>query len=278
MTVRLKRLFVVCLGLATVGALGLGGGPVAASADIGPVPSPASGPSTPPLNVVAVGGDRSADVHWMPPLNDGGGNVSWYAVYAFPQDPAGPIRLTPVPHIMWTGLKPRTWYTFTVTAWNGIGWSAWSNWSNWALTGPVGPPPTPTPTPIPPTPSPTPVPSPTPTPSPTPLPLSCSPHPCAVHVSQQAGAQVDLKVGDSLIVNETDNAFIQWSSRSTDGGVLKLVSETQPPPGTAGAYMAQFVALKAGMVDVVTQSRMVCNTPPCPAFPNELLTFHVSVA
>lgn len=102
----------------------------------GPPPTtPPPTASTAPLGVAAVAGTGQETVSWSPPANNGGSAVTYYAIYAYPQVATNPIQVTAGTSFTFTGLTSNTYYTFTVTAWNGVGWSAWAGWSSWVLCG-----------------------------------------------------------------------------------------------------------------------------------------------
>jgi len=152
--------------------------------------SAATAPVTPPTNITATDvGGGSAQVSWTAPSDNGGAPVSAYALYAFSYS-ATPVEIvTANPGgVTVPGLTAGSYYTFTLTAWNGAGWSPWGNYSSWLLMG-AGSTPTPTPTPTKsPTPTPTKSPTPKPTKSPTPTPTQSTP--------PGGGGKVDLSMFD----------------------------------------------------------------------------------
>lgn len=92
-----------------------------------PVNPPAPTPADPPLDVVAVSGDASADVSWSASLSSGSFPMTDYLVRS---SPGGRTCLTSVLSCTVTGLANGTAYTFTVQALTGAGWSAASDPSN----------------------------------------------------------------------------------------------------------------------------------------------------
>jgi hypothetical protein len=89
-------------------------GEPAVSAPFEPNPPPA-----PPSSVVAVAGEQSASVSWLPPA--GGGPVDRYRVRASPAD-GHPCEVPAAQtSALYAGLRNRSRYTFTVEAVNGAG-------------------------------------------------------------------------------------------------------------------------------------------------------------
>lgn len=69
---------------------------------------------------------------WAPPANFGGTTVSYYDVYLYGSDGSTATQLTANPYLAVT-TKAGVYYTFVVTAWNQVGWSAWGGWAPWEL-------------------------------------------------------------------------------------------------------------------------------------------------
>lgn len=132
---RSKGLAIFSLGLLAVSGLAGLTPALAATAD-------------PPTNVVGTStGADQITVTWTAPVNTGGGTITGYAVYAFSYTGSNnPEVVSATNSAVIGGLTPGAYYVFTVTDWNGSGWSGWSNWSGWVLTGPI---PTPSPSPSP---------------------------------------------------------------------------------------------------------------------------------
>jgi hypothetical protein len=97
-----------------------------------PAPPIVAGPAGPSSNVVgADAGAGGANVSWKSPSDPGSGSVTAYAVYAYSYTGPAVMEETTNPTMLVTGMAQNQYYTFTVTAWNGVGWGSWSNWSNW---------------------------------------------------------------------------------------------------------------------------------------------------
>ena len=94
-----------------------------ASVDQGVYESPGSNADVPgaPTNVGAVRGKRgTAKVTWAAPLSDGGSPITSYTVTVTP----GGTSITTGPNVFsatFTGIQPKTTYTFTVAATNAVG-------------------------------------------------------------------------------------------------------------------------------------------------------------
>lgn len=103
-----------------------------------PSPSPSLAPSPPaplgpPGSVAAIPGVGQAVVSWNAPASDGGSPVTAYAVYWYPNSPVGILETGGATSLTVSGLSPQTYYTFTVTAWNGRSWGPWAGWSQYVL-------------------------------------------------------------------------------------------------------------------------------------------------
>jgi hypothetical protein len=89
-------------------------GEAAVSVPFEPNPPPSS-----PVAIFASPGEQSATVHWLPPA--GGGPVERYRVRATPAD-GRPCEVPAAQtSVLYTGLRDRARYTFTVDAVNGAG-------------------------------------------------------------------------------------------------------------------------------------------------------------
>lgn len=88
-----------------------------------PTPSPTYPPSA-PRDVVAIAGDASASVTWLPPASSGSFTISDYQVRSIPGDATCTVveRSCEI-----TGLTNGTAYSFEVRALNGAGWGPWSD-------------------------------------------------------------------------------------------------------------------------------------------------------
>lgn len=90
--------------------------------------------SSPPVDPTATAtGGGQATVQWSAPADDGGSPVQAYSIYQWGSDRSQRMYETFGTSVTATGLSPGTYYIYTITAWNGVGWSGWSAWSNWAL-------------------------------------------------------------------------------------------------------------------------------------------------
>lgn len=96
-----------------------------------------SGPPGPATGVTgAPAGAGQVGLGWTPPADNGGAAITAYAVYAFSYTASPTMLETTNPTSMVaTGLASGSYYTFTLSAWNGVGWGGWSNWSPWVLVG-----------------------------------------------------------------------------------------------------------------------------------------------
>ncbi|HEV2952611.1 MAG TPA: glycoside hydrolase family 88 protein, partial [Candidatus Dormibacteraeota bacterium] len=119
------------VGPLSTAAYGVGGFLLAASQVAKLAGLPQVGPPGRSTGVTAVAdGSGGVQVSWQAPLDDGGAQVSAYAIYAY--SPTGTMMLlTQNPGQMnIRGLNRAAWYTFTITAYNGQ-WGPWSSWAPW---------------------------------------------------------------------------------------------------------------------------------------------------
>lgn len=123
-------------GTGTTASLWAWSVPGASPAPPSPTPTvaPCTTPSGSPTAVTATaGGGGAATVTWTPP-SDTCAPVTAYVVYIYPASGVGAQEQETLgASYAATGLTPSTYYTFTVTAWNGNGWSGWSAWAAWVL-------------------------------------------------------------------------------------------------------------------------------------------------
>lgn len=106
---------------AEVGFVGLQGAP--------PPPGPPGAPSA--VTGTASGGG-TVSLAWTGPADSGGAPVTYYVVYAYSNTaPAQETVVAAGTSASLSGLTPAAYYTFIVSAYNGVGWSAWSGWSAW---------------------------------------------------------------------------------------------------------------------------------------------------
>lgn len=107
-----------------------------------PPPTPSSSPSIAPCSGptdaasgtmgTALGGGQMAET-WTPPTT-GCVPATAYAIYTYGSNGTSSFMdESTAPTFTRAGLTPGIYYTFTVTCWNGQGWSAWSGWSTWTL-------------------------------------------------------------------------------------------------------------------------------------------------
>src|SRR5579859_5631376 len=124
------------------GVLAPAGACLLVATNLGPLQAVAAGAPGPSTSLVASAGPMQAALTWTPPVDDGGAPITNYAVFTYPVIAAG-VLVTPdqTPSFVVTGLAPDTYYTFTVTAFNGSSWGAWSAYSAYVLTPPQAPPP-----------------------------------------------------------------------------------------------------------------------------------------
>jgi len=94
-----------------------------------PEPEPEPGVPSPPRNVTAVAGERSAQVSWSPPAATGGSPVTGYVVHASPPAETRTVGAGTTATTM-TGLEAGTTYRFAVVATNALGPSVPSEPSN----------------------------------------------------------------------------------------------------------------------------------------------------
>lgn len=103
---------------------------------VGPMASPTPCPAAPAvMNVHAQMALLGTQVSWDPPAFALGCHerVDAYAIYAFPQDPATGVVESLSNSYVYSGLKPNTYYTFTVIYFANGAWTTWSAWSPWYL-------------------------------------------------------------------------------------------------------------------------------------------------
>ena len=96
-------------------------GPSPASVSVTVTPRSAVTAPSSPTGVITAAGDTKIGVKWTIPTNNGGGNISGYAVTA---NPGGNKCATTTTSCVVTGLTNGVLYTFTVTATNAAGTSA----------------------------------------------------------------------------------------------------------------------------------------------------------
>jgi len=94
----------------------------------GSAPIPPVYPPSPPRDVTAVPGDKSATVTWTPPTDTGSYPVTNYQAQSSP-DGKTCLAAAPALTCTITGLTAGTDYRFRAQALNGAGWGPWSDYS-----------------------------------------------------------------------------------------------------------------------------------------------------
>lgn len=95
--------------------------------------SPVTAPGLATSVAGTANGGGQVTVTWNPPADSGGAPIGGYAVYAFSYSGGTTEVVSSTNSATVTGLTPNTYYTFTVTSWNGSYWGGWSGWSDWVL-------------------------------------------------------------------------------------------------------------------------------------------------
>lgn len=108
---------------------GGGGGTPPPDGGGGTIPPTVTSTPGPPANVVAIAGDGSAVVAWVPPVPNGGPAVNRYRVQAMPGEGTCEVSAPEVSCTV-TGLENGQTYRMRVQAENSVGWGPFSPESN----------------------------------------------------------------------------------------------------------------------------------------------------
>lgn len=104
-----------------------------------PAPNPPVGgcqtTMAPPTGVAGTAGPGQVTWTWTGPAADCVGVATYYAIYVYRADGSGQILESSTPALTATGLASGSYYTATVTAFDGARWTGWSGWAAWVLAG-----------------------------------------------------------------------------------------------------------------------------------------------